>query len=42
MACPIIKLNNGSDIPAIRLAGTWQSKPHEVSYAVEYVLKGWI
>ncbi|KAH8082830.1 Aldo/keto reductase [Cristinia sonorae] len=35
---PVIKLNNGKEIPAIGL-GTWQSKPEEVVSAVEYALK---
>ncbi|KAI0692897.1 Aldo/keto reductase [Cytidiella melzeri] len=35
---PKIKLNNGTEIPAIGL-GTWQSKPEEVIAAVEYALK---
>ncbi|EPQ50913.1 Aldo/keto reductase [Gloeophyllum trabeum ATCC 11539] len=38
MACPTFKLNNGVDIPSIGL-GTWQSKPGEVTKAVEYALK---
>ncbi|KAF5378869.1 hypothetical protein D9615_006924 [Tricholomella constricta] len=38
MAAPVIKLNNGSEIPAIGL-GTWQSKPEEVTSAVSYALK---
>ncbi|KAL0953976.1 hypothetical protein HGRIS_005135 [Hohenbuehelia grisea] len=38
MAVPTIKLNNGIEIPAIGL-GTWQSKPNEVSAAVEFALK---
>ncbi|THH00433.1 hypothetical protein EW026_g2102 [Hermanssonia centrifuga] len=35
---PTIKLNSGTEIPAIGL-GTWQSKPEEVISAVEYALK---
>ncbi|KAI0942030.1 hypothetical protein AcV7_002570 [Taiwanofungus camphoratus] len=38
MACPNVKLNNGVEIPIIGL-GTWQSKPEEVTNAVEYALK---
>ncbi|KAI0765933.1 Aldo/keto reductase [Trametes elegans] len=38
MAAPTIKLNNGVEIPIIGL-GTWQSKPEEVTNAVEYALK---
>ncbi|CAA7261142.1 unnamed protein product [Cyclocybe aegerita] len=35
---PRIKLNNGTEIPAIGL-GTWQSKPGEVAEAVAYAIK---
>ncbi|KAG7094646.1 hypothetical protein E1B28_005470 [Marasmius oreades] len=38
MSVPKIKLNNGSEIPAIGL-GTWQSKPEEVAAAVAHALK---
>ncbi|TFY74017.1 hypothetical protein EWM64_g9995, partial [Hericium alpestre] len=38
MSCPIFKLNNGNEIPAVGL-GTWKSKPHEVSHAVEHAIK---
>ncbi|KAF8069235.1 NADP-dependent oxidoreductase domain-containing protein [Lyophyllum atratum] len=38
MAVPVIKLNNGTEIPALGL-GTWQSKPEEVTSAVSYALK---
>ncbi|TFY70350.1 hypothetical protein EVG20_g2661 [Dentipellis fragilis] len=38
MRAPAFKLNNGSEISAVGL-GTWKSKPHEVSDAVEYALK---
>ncbi|TCD62167.1 hypothetical protein EIP91_007273 [Steccherinum ochraceum] len=38
MSTPIIKLNNGVEMPAIGL-GTWQSKPEEVISAVEYAIK---
>ncbi|CAK5284906.1 unnamed protein product [Mycena citricolor] len=38
MAIPLVKLNSGYDIPILGL-GTWQSKPEEVSSAVEYALK---
>ncbi|GLB42464.1 putative aldo keto reductase [Lyophyllum shimeji] len=38
MTVPLIKLNNGNEIPAIGL-GTWQSKPEEVTAAVCYALK---
>ncbi|KAG5638581.1 hypothetical protein H0H81_011801 [Sphagnurus paluster] len=38
MAVPLIKLNNGNEIPALGL-GTWQSKPEEVTSAVSYALK---
>jgi len=37
-ACPKITLNNGVEIPLLGL-GTWQSKPNEVTTAVEYALK---
>ncbi|KAF7325595.1 Aldo-keto reductase [Mycena kentingensis (nom. inval.)] len=35
---PTVKLNSGHDIPILGL-GTWQSKPEEVTAAVEYALK---
>ncbi|QRW05233.1 aldo/keto reductase family protein [Ceratobasidium sp. AG-Ba] len=35
---PLVKLNNGVEIPAIGL-GTWQSKPEEVVNAVAHALK---
>ncbi|KAG8699714.1 hypothetical protein FRC09_006444 [Ceratobasidium sp. 395] len=35
---PLVKLNNGVEIPAIGL-GTWQSKPEEVTNAVAHALK---
>ncbi|CAL1698940.1 unnamed protein product [Somion occarium] len=38
MSSPIFTLNNGVKIPAIGL-GTWQSKPEEVTAAVEYAIK---
>ncbi|KZT04531.1 Aldo/keto reductase [Laetiporus sulphureus 93-53] len=38
MQCPKVKLNNGVEIPILGL-GTWQSKPNEVTNAVEYALK---
>ncbi|KZV85924.1 Aldo/keto reductase [Exidia glandulosa HHB12029] len=38
MASPTFKLNTGATIPAIGL-GTWQSKPEEVTAAVEHALK---
>lgn len=38
MAAPTFKLNTGASIPAIGL-GTWQSKPEEVTAAVEHALK---
>ncbi|KAG5715190.1 Protein GCY [Termitomyces sp. T112] len=37
-AVPIIKLSNGSHVPALGL-GTWQSKPEEVRAAVSYALR---
>ncbi|EGO04066.1 hypothetical protein SERLA73DRAFT_175801 [Serpula lacrymans var. lacrymans S7.3] len=38
MSTPLIKLNSGFDIPAVGF-GTWQSKPNEVSNAVEVALR---
>ncbi|KAH9836297.1 Aldo/keto reductase [Rhodofomes roseus] len=38
MASPTVKLNNGVEIPILGL-GTWQSKPNEVTNAVEHALK---
>ncbi|EGO04097.1 hypothetical protein SERLA73DRAFT_175858 [Serpula lacrymans var. lacrymans S7.3] len=38
MSVPLIKLNNGVEIPGVGL-GTWQSKPHEVARAVEVALR---
>ncbi|CCM02169.1 uncharacterized protein FIBRA_04247 [Fibroporia radiculosa] len=38
MACPTVKLSNGVEIPIIGL-GTWQSKPNEVTAAVEVALR---
>ncbi|KAJ3712709.1 Aldo/keto reductase [Lentinula raphanica] len=38
MSVPLIKLNNGIEIPSIGL-GTWQSSPEEVNAAVAYALK---
>ncbi|KAF7425995.1 hypothetical protein PC9H_008357 [Pleurotus ostreatus] len=38
MSAPLVKLNNGLEIPAIGL-GTWQSKSNEVTAAVEFALK---
>ncbi|KAF8605072.1 Aldo/keto reductase [Ceratobasidium sp. AG-I] len=38
MAVPLVKLNNGVEIPAIGL-GTWQSKPEEVVNAVKHALQ---
>ncbi|KAJ3763244.1 Aldo/keto reductase [Lentinula raphanica] len=38
MSVPLIKLNNGIEIPSIGL-GTWQSSPEEVIAAVAYALK---
>ncbi|KAJ7663566.1 NADP-dependent oxidoreductase domain-containing protein [Mycena rosella] len=38
MSIPIVKLNSGYEIPILGL-GTWQSKPEEVTTAVEYALK---
>lgn len=38
MAIPLVKLNNGVEIPAIGL-GTWQSKPEEVVNAVKHALQ---
>ncbi|KAI0078624.1 Aldo/keto reductase [Panus rudis PR-1116 ss-1] len=38
MSAPTFTLNNGVKIPAIGL-GTWQSKPEDVTAAVEYAIK---
>ncbi|KAJ7655910.1 NADP-dependent oxidoreductase domain-containing protein [Mycena rosella] len=38
MSIPTVKLNSGYEIPILGL-GTWQSKPEEVTTAVEYALK---
>ncbi|KAF8636969.1 hypothetical protein AX17_003130 [Amanita inopinata Kibby_2008] len=35
---PLLKLNNGHEIPAVGL-GTWQSKPEQVCSAVAYAIK---